>query len=51
MLNHVFSTVFSNVILIKPHYDADGYVIQWRGSLIPSYSLACKCRLVDLRMH
>jgi len=29
------------VILIKPsHYDADGYVIQWRRSTIPSNSLA-----------
>jgi hypothetical protein len=28
--------------LIKPsHYDDDGYVIQWRRSLIPSNSLAC----------
>ena len=28
-------------ILIKPsHYDADGYVIQWRRSTIPSNSLA-----------
>jgi hypothetical protein len=29
------------VILIKPsHYDDDGYVIQWRKSLLPSNSLA-----------
>jgi len=29
------------VVLIKPsHYDRDGYVIQWRRSLIPSNSLA-----------
>ena len=29
------------VILIKPsHYDADGYVIQWWRSLVPSNSLA-----------
>ncbi|HML08547.1 MAG TPA: radical SAM protein [Xanthobacteraceae bacterium] len=29
------------VILIKPsHYDADGYIIQWRRSLVPSNSLA-----------
>ena len=29
------------IILIKPsHYDADGYVIQWRRSLVPSNSLA-----------
>ena len=29
------------VILIKPsHYDADGYVIQWHRSTIPSNSLA-----------
>jgi hypothetical protein len=29
------------VVLIKPsHYDQDGYVIQWRRSLIPSNSLA-----------
>src|SRR5947209_7459513 len=29
------------VVLIKPsHYDDDGYVIQWRRSLIPSNSLA-----------
>ena len=30
------------LILIKPsHYDADGYVIQWVRSSIPSNSLAC----------
>ena len=29
------------IVLIKPsHYDADGYVIQWRRSMIPSTSLA-----------
>jgi hypothetical protein len=29
------------VILVKPsHYDADGYVIQWWRSLVPSNSLA-----------
>ena len=29
------------IALIKPsHYDADGYVIQWRRSYIPSNSLA-----------
>ncbi len=29
------------VVLVKPsHYDADGYVIQWRRSFIPSNSLA-----------
>ncbi len=29
------------VILVKPsHYDDDGYVVQWRRSLIPSNSLA-----------
>ena len=29
------------VVLIKPsHYDADGYVIQWMRSLVPSNSLA-----------
>ena len=29
------------VVLIKPsHYDADGYVIQWWRSIIPSNSLA-----------
>jgi hypothetical protein len=29
------------IVLIKPsHYDADGYVIQWRRSLVPSNSLA-----------
>ena len=29
------------IILIKPsHYDADGYVIQWHRSTIPSNSLA-----------
>ncbi len=29
------------IVLIKPsHYDADGYVIQWRRSTIPSNSLA-----------
>jgi pyruvate-formate lyase-activating enzyme len=28
------------IVLIKPsHYDADGYVIQWRRSMIPSTSL------------
>ena len=30
------------LVLIKPsHYDDDGYVMQWRRSLIPSNSLAC----------
>jgi radical SAM superfamily enzyme YgiQ (UPF0313 family) len=30
------------VVLIKPsHYDDDGYVIQWRRSIVPSNSLAC----------
>lgn len=30
------------LVLIKPsHYDADGYVIQWLRSSIPSNSLAC----------
>jgi radical SAM superfamily enzyme YgiQ (UPF0313 family) len=30
------------VEIIKPsHYDDDGYVIQWRRSIIPSNSLAC----------
>jgi hypothetical protein len=30
------------LVLIKPsHYDADGYVIQWARSSIPSNSLAC----------
>ena len=29
------------IVLIKPsHYDAQGYVIQWRRSTIPSNSLA-----------
>src|SRR3954464_7712876 len=29
------------IVLIKPsHYDADGYVIQWWRSLVPSNSLA-----------
>jgi len=29
------------IVLIKPsHYDVDGYVIQWRRSMIPSTSLA-----------
>ena len=29
------------IVLIKPsHYDTDGYVIQWRRSLVPSNSLA-----------
>src|SRR5262245_29979167 len=29
------------IVLIKPgHYDADGYVIQWRRSTMPSNSLA-----------
>ena len=35
------------VALIKPsHYDADGYVIQWRRSFIPSNSLASVYGLV-----
>jgi hypothetical protein len=35
------------VALIKPsHYDADGYVIQWRRSYIPSNSLASVYGLV-----
>jgi hypothetical protein len=35
------------VILIKPsHYDADGYVIQWWRSLVPSNSLASMYGLV-----
>ena len=30
------------IVLIKPsHYDDDGYVIQWRRSIVPSNSLAC----------
>ena len=30
------------LVLIKPsHYDDDGYVVQWRRSLIPSNSLSC----------
>src|SRR3954470_2802396 len=34
------SNVFK-IVLIKPsHYDADGYVIQWWRSLVPSNSLA-----------
>src|SRR5262249_57718832 len=29
------------IVLIKPsHYDADGYVIQWHRSMIPSTSLS-----------
>ena len=36
MGNRVFK-----IVLIKPsHYDADGYVIQWWRSTIPSNSLA-----------
>ncbi len=36
------------VILIKPsHYDADGYVIQWWRSLVPSNSLASVHGLVS----
>ena len=35
------------VILVKPsHYDADGYVIQWWRSLVPSNSLASLYGLV-----
>jgi radical SAM superfamily enzyme YgiQ (UPF0313 family) len=35
-------------VLIKPsHYDADGYVIQWRRSSIPSNSLASLYSLVE----
>ena len=35
------------VILVKPsHYDADGYVIQWWRSLVPSNSLASLCGLI-----
>ena len=36
------------VILIKPsHYDDDGYVIQWRSSMIPSNSLASVYGLIE----
>ena len=36
------------VALIKPsHYDADGYVIQWRRSYIPSNSLASVYALIE----
>ncbi len=36
------------VVLIKPsHYDDDGYVIQWRRSMIPSNSLASLYGLVE----
>ena len=35
------------VIFVKPsHYDADGYVIQWWRSLVPSNSLASLCGLI-----
>jgi hypothetical protein len=35
------------IALIKPsHYDADGYVIQWRRSYIPSNSLASVYALI-----
>ncbi len=38
---HVMPTQAFKAILIKPsHYDDDGYVIQWRRSLVPSNSLA-----------
>jgi hypothetical protein len=32
--------IFQSVLIKPSHYDADGYVIQWRRSLIPSNSLA-----------
>ncbi len=36
------------IVLIKPsHYDADGYVIQWWRSTIPSNSLASVYGLLD----
>jgi radical SAM superfamily enzyme YgiQ (UPF0313 family) len=36
------------VFLLKPsHYDDEGYVIQWRVSLVPSNSLACLYGLVQ----
>jgi Radical SAM superfamily len=36
------------IILIKPgHYDPDGYVIQWRRSMMPSNSLASIYALVE----
>jgi len=36
------------IVLIKPsHYDADGYVIQWMRSTIPSNSLASVYGLLD----
>jgi len=36
------------VVLIKPsHYDADGYVIQWWRSTLPSNSLASVYGLVE----
>jgi hypothetical protein len=37
------------IVLIKPsHYDADGYVIQWLRSTIPSNSLASVYGLLDI---
>src|SRR6266853_2685305 len=36
------------IVLIKPsHYDADGYVIQWMRSTVPSNSLASVYGLLD----
>ena len=41
MYVHPMSRRVFKVILVKPsHYDADGYVIQWWRSLVPSNSLA-----------
>jgi hypothetical protein len=43
----VIKRVF-RVVLIKPsHYDADGYVIQWRRSTLPSNSLASVYGLIE----
>ena len=40
------------VVLIKPsHYDADGYVIQWHRSTIPSNSLASAYGLLSECAH
>ncbi len=40
------------LVLIKPsHYDADGYVIQWTRSLIPSNTLACLYALAQDAMQ
>jgi radical SAM superfamily enzyme YgiQ (UPF0313 family) len=39
--------VFKVVLIVPSHYDADGYVIQWWRSLIPSNSLAVLYAIVN----